>query len=155
MKRTLDFLKSLAQYLGFVAGGVTLFLIFAPVVGYLPYSDRPGPGWHGTFPALSVREFIANTGAMLEYGLFLAVLFVIPGAFGVLVIRGVERVVRTLTWRRVLATLIGALIAGYWMLSAGWYISAGAPLHVLSIVLGGIAGAWLLTRPAKFVERGA
>ena len=155
MKPLLAYLKSVAKYLGFVVGGITLFLILAPVVGYLPYSDRPGPGWHGTFPGLSPREFVANTGAMLEYGLFLAILFVIPGAVAVLVIRGAERLVPRREWRRALGALVGALFAGYWMLGAGWYIAAGLPLLILAVILGGVAGAWFLTRPVEFREQGA
>jgi hypothetical protein len=45
MRLLLRFLKAVALYLATVVGGVTLFLIFAPLFGYLPYSDRPGPGW--------------------------------------------------------------------------------------------------------------
>ncbi len=155
MKPLLSYLNSVAKYTGVVVGGVTLFLILAPVVGYLPYSDRPGPGWYGTFPALSLREFVANTGAMLGSGLFFAVLFVIPGAVAVLVLRGVERFVHRLAWRRAIGTLVGALFAGYWMLGAGWYISAGLPLLILAVILGAFAGAWLLTRPVEVLELGA
>jgi hypothetical protein len=155
MKPLLGYLKSVAKYLGVVVGGITLFLILAPVVGYLPYSDRPGPGWHGSFPALSLREFVSNTGAMLEYGLFLAMLFVIPGAAAVLVLRGIERLVRRHAWRRTWGACVGALFAGYWMMGAGWYIAAGLPLLVLAIILGGVAGAWFLTRPVEFRGQGA
>jgi hypothetical protein len=29
-----------------ILGGLFVYLIFAIAVGYLPYSDRPGPGWY-------------------------------------------------------------------------------------------------------------
>jgi hypothetical protein len=150
----LRFLKSLALYLATVAGGVTLFLIAAPLFGYLPYSDRPGPGWFGQFPALGWGEFWANAWEMLGYGLFLAVLFVIPGALGLLLARGVERLVRHRRVQRALAAVVGALAAGWWMLGAGWYISAGWALLVLAVALGGVAGACILVRPTGRLEAG-
>jgi hypothetical protein len=141
------FAVSLALYLAVVAGGVTLFLILAPVVGYLPYSDRPGPGWFARFPALGWRAFWTNAWGMLEYGTFLAILFLIPGAAGLLLIRGVERLVRHQAVRRALAACVAAAAAGWWMLGAGWYIAAGPALFWLAVALGAVAGGWLL--PAR------
>src|ERR1700674_315761 len=40
-------LASAGIYIGFVVGGTLLVLVGSSVIGYLPYSDRPGPGWHG------------------------------------------------------------------------------------------------------------
>jgi hypothetical protein len=138
------FIAALAKYAAFVVGGVTLFLILAPVVGYLPYSDRPGAGWHASFPALGLREFLANARDMLGLGLFLGILFVIPGAVGLLAIRGFERLSRHAWTRRIGAAAIAAATAGYWMLGAGWYIAAGVPLLVIATILGAVAGGWLL-----------
>ena len=155
MSVLLRFLKSLALYLATVAGGVTLFLIVAPLFGYLAYSDRPGPGWFGAFPALSWNQFWANAGGMLGYGVFLGILFLIPGAVAVLIIGGIERFVRHQVLVRVLAAVVAALGAGYWMLGAGWYIAAGPALLVVAIILGGLAGAWFLVRGRQVPDRGA
>jgi hypothetical protein len=144
MRVLLRFVKSVALYLATVVGGVTLFLIFAPLFGYLPYSDRPGPGWFAQFPALSWGQFWSNAWGMLGYGLFLAILFLIPAGLGVLLIMGLERVVSHSLTRRGLAALVAAVAAGWWMLGAGWYISAGMPLLVAAILLGAIAGGWLI-----------
>jgi hypothetical protein len=147
MPAFLRFAKSLALYVVIVAGGVTLFLIVAPIFGYVPYGDRPGPGWYGEFPALGWTEFWANAWGMLQYGSFLALLFVIPGTLGLLLIRGMQRVVSHQTAQRALTSLIAAVAAGWWMLGAGWYISAGWPLLVLSAFLGALAGAYVLALP--------
>ncbi len=155
MRVLLRFLKSLAFYLGTVAGGVTLFLIIAPLFGYLSYSDRPGPGWFGGFPTLGWQQFWANAGDMLGYGAFLGLLFLIPGAIAVLIIRGIERFVRHQVLARVLAAMVAALGASYWMFGAGWYISAGRVLLVIAVALGGIAGAWFLVRQRQVLDRDA
>jgi hypothetical protein len=149
MHIVLRFAKSLALYLATVAGGVTLFLILAPLFGYLPCSDRPGPGTFDRFPALGWQAFWANAWDMLGYGLFLGLLFLIPGAVGVLLIRGVERVVRRLLALRLLAATIAAGVAGGWMLGAGWYIAAGPALLAVAVALGAFAGGWLLTGRAS------
>lgn len=149
MKLILRFIAAVAKYVAFVVGGITLFLILAPVAGYLPYSDRPGPGWHGSLPALGISEFLANAWSMLGYGLFLAVLFVIPAAVAVLVIRGIEMIVHRTGLRRIAAGVVAGLAAGYWMLGAGWYIAAGTAMFVLAVILGVTAGAWLLFSRAE------
>lgn len=52
--------KSLALYLLGAVGGTVTFLSLAPVVGYLPYSDRPGPGCLGSFSAVNWHEFVQS-----------------------------------------------------------------------------------------------
>lgn len=155
MRVLLRFLKSPALYLVTVGGGVTLFLIITPVFGYLSYSDRPGPGWFGAFPALSWKPFWTNALGMLGYGAFLGILFLIPGAVVVLIVRGIERFVRYQVLARVLAALVAALAAGCWMLGAGWYIAAGPELLFVAVFLGGLAGAWFLVRQHQLPDRDA
>jgi len=147
MRALVRFFRSLALFLLVVVGGVTLFLILAPLFGYLPYSDRPGPGWYGRFPAMGWSEFRASSWDMLGFGLFLGIVFPVPGAAGVLLIRAFECAVRNRTARRGAATLIAALAAGWWILGAGWYISAGLPLLVLATLLGAVTGGALLASP--------
>ncbi|MGH7647830.1 MAG: hypothetical protein ACREND_06910 [Gemmatimonadaceae bacterium] len=155
MRVLLRLLQSFALYLGTVVGGVTLFLIIAPLFGYLSYSDRPGPVWFGGFPALGWQQFWANAGDMLGYGAFLGLLFIIPGAVAVLIAWGIERWIRHPVLARGLAAVVAALGAGYWMLGAGWYIAAGPALLVVAVVLGGVAGAGLLVRQRQFPDHGA
>ena len=49
-----------ALYVLVVIGGTVAFLCIAPIFGYLGYSDRPGPGWFGHFPAVTWSEFRDN-----------------------------------------------------------------------------------------------
>src|SRR5215472_8219291 len=44
-----------------LAGGVFLLLVVSSAVGYLPYSDRPGPGWFSPhLPTLRESGFFAS-----------------------------------------------------------------------------------------------
>lgn len=46
LRPVLRFLQALLGYVAVGGGGVTTFLILAPLFGYFPYSDRPGAGWY-------------------------------------------------------------------------------------------------------------
>ena len=129
-------LKSTFVYCLLVAGGLTLFLILSPVFGYLPYSDRPGPGWHGSFPALTWREFWANTGSMLEFGLFFAILLAPAGAICTLVVRGLGAASFPPLMRHVLAGVAAIVVTGYFVAAIGWYVALGVPGLVVSITFG-------------------
>src|SRR5260221_3705187 len=60
----IDLILRVALFIGVVIGGTVLFMIVAELVGYLPYSDSPGPGWVG-IPALSLAE----VGHVVSFGL--------------------------------------------------------------------------------------
>ena len=150
----LRFLRSLALYVALLTGGVTLFLVLSPLFGYLPYSDRPGPGWFGTFPAIGWRDFWANAWEMVGTGLFLGLMAVIPCAVAVLIVRAAERWVRRPMVVRFLSGFLAALFAGYWMLGAGWYIAAGFPLLIVAVILGAAAGVWVVPDRSRKVVQG-
>ena len=146
MRLVKSFLVDLGRLLILVTGGVTIFLIFAPLFGYLPYSDRPGPGWYGSFPAMTFGEFTSNAWDMTVNGAFLAVLFIIPGSVAVLSFWTLRRFVRRPWLLRGTSALLVAAISTYWMLGAGWYIAAGFALVALAGILGLLAGMWLASR---------
>src|SRR4029077_16463213 len=55
----LDWVMSLGLYVVVVAAGTLLFLINSSIVGYLAYSDRPGPRWgRGVFSWSEVKFFV-------------------------------------------------------------------------------------------------
>lgn len=149
------FVKSIAVYLLFVAGGLTLFLIVAPLFGYLPYSDRPGSGWFGAFPALGWTQFWQNALKMLGFGLFIAMLIALGGAVIVGLIRLSERLKAPLLAVRVGGAIASALVTAYFVLGAGWYVALGLPAWIVSIVLGAIAGGWFLPRKRPVGVAGA
>jgi len=105
-----------------VAGGVFLVLILLTLIGYLPYSDRPGPGWQG-----------AHLPGLREVGFFLgwAFPFVAPFAayWGVLLFI----FVRTLGWFGtpiLVLRFVGGVVCGFLGLlivsASGWYIAISA-----------------------------
>jgi hypothetical protein len=143
-KTVLRFLRAFVLYLGIVIGGITLFLMLAPLVGYLPYSDRPGSGWFGVFPALGWQAFWGNAWRMLEMGVGFARLFVRPAMILAVVMLLFERLCHQRTVVRVLGGTLGGLIAGYFMLAIGWYIAADSSLLVLAVLLGAVAGITML-----------
>lgn len=136
-------------YVGVVVGGLTLFLAFAPVFGYLAYSDRPGPGWLGGFPAVGWADFWAGAGEMAGAGAFMAVLFLIPAAILVGAVSLLEAVTKRAAVVRTAAAVLAAPLTGYWALSAAWYISGAPVLGVLGLLLGGLAGAFVLPAAAS------
>ena len=144
-----DVTKGTLLYLAIVAGGLTLFLVLAPIFGYLPYSDRPGPGWYGHFPALGWSEFWSNALEMLSYGTFIALLIAIGGGVCVLLIRLAERFGAPLLAVRLAGGLLTAIVTGWFVLGAGWYIALGLPAWITATTLGLIAGAWILPRRAR------
>ncbi len=150
LRSALRYLRGIAgatlRFTAIVSGGVTLFLIFAPVVGYLPYSDRPGPGWFGSFPAISPSQFFENSLSMLSTGLFLALLLLLPALVCTLTVRLIEALLRRPPIAQVVGGLCGGVLGGYWMTGAGWYISAGEALFWLALVLGVGAGVGAVPR---------
>ena len=135
------------RFTGVLAGGVSVFLIIAPVFGYLAYSDRPGPGWFGSFPAISFSEFVANAAAMIPNGLFLAILLLLPALLCALTVRVAELFPIPLRAVQVIGGLAGGVIGAYWMLGAGWYLAAGEAMFWLALALGVYAG--VATMPRK------
>lgn len=135
-------------WLGVVIGGLTLFLALAPLFGYLPYSDRPGPGWYGRFPAVGWAEFWLHAWEMAGAGAFFAILFILPATLLVLAVRACETMGMRAGVVRVVAALLSALVSGYWAMAAAWYIAGAPVLGLLAIALGAVAGACVLPADA-------
>src|SRR4029077_16422548 len=113
-----------------IAAGIlpSILLVVISSVGYLPYSDRPGPGWQ--MPHLAGAEelqFFANFAFLLLkatalYGL----IFAVSGL--ILAFCSLPR------WAlRVLAAPTASLASGLMMASGGWLIAI-APVGVWAAV---------------------
>lgn len=140
-------LKTFGQYALVVVGGLTAFMILSPVVGYLPYSDRPGPGWYGFFPTFTLAELWDLTVYMAGFTSFVlwtAVFYITPL---IVLTRVAERLgVRSGAVRVVGATAMGVMT--WWIVcGVGWFIAIGLVPVIVATLLAIVFGVWLL--PSK------
>lgn len=147
----LDWVKSLGLYVVVVVAGTILFLISSSMVGYLAYSDRPGPGWgRGVFSWAEVKFFIGWLPLLAYFLLFLgAALF--PFA----------RILGRFHSPRWVIRVFGGAFAGVaaliGVLSSGWYIAISQYPVYAGAVCGLVFGALLLPRfsgPQRVGQRG-
>jgi hypothetical protein len=154
-KLVLDGAKSLGLYLLVVVGGTVAFLSVAPVVGYLPYSDRPGPGWFGSFPAVNWLEFVENFRFMLGWAMLLAPYAVVAG----LIIFSLARALEFVRTPRLIVALVCAVISacfsGYLVLAFGWYIAIDTLPVYFAMLMGLLFGGLLLPKRRVVADSGA
>ena len=147
MKRLLiDLLRSVGLYVLLIVGGSFLFLCLAPVFGYLPYSDRPGPGWIGKFPAIGWADFRNTVEYMLGWALLLLPYAIVAG----LIVFSVARLLERFRTPRIAVALVAAVVAGlvseHIVLGIGWYIAIARAPGYVAMALGLIYGGLLLPR---------
>ncbi len=113
----LDWLKCLGLYVLVVAVGTLLFLIGSSIVGYLAYSDRPGPGWRrGGFSWTEVKFFAGWLPLLIYFLLYVgAALSVRPPSW---VVSFAPRWVL-----RVFGGIFAGVAGLVGVLAAGWYIA--------------------------------
>jgi hypothetical protein len=146
-------LKSLARrfagtallFSAVVGVGTSFVLLLSSCFGYLPYSDRPGPGWWGRVHWPSWNEFTSYIGFTPWFAYFC--LFFGLGLFGLCLVLGVASTPRWLN--RLLGGAIAAPAAGLAVTAAGWYFALAAIGPDAAIVLGLIYGVFLFPR---FIE---
>jgi hypothetical protein len=141
MKRLLrDYGIAVGSYVALLSVGLVLTLTISSAVGYLPYSDRPGPGW--TQPVFSF--------ALLGFYLSWSVLLLLPTAIYGTVIFAWLRLLTFLDAPRVITRVVGALSAGlvafYVTAGVGWYLSIALFPVFVAAGLGAGWGALLLPR---------
>ncbi|MGD0908358.1 MAG: hypothetical protein ABSA96_12300, partial [Candidatus Acidiferrales bacterium] len=143
-----DWVKSLGLYAVVVAAGTLLFLVGSSIVGYLAYSDRPGPGWgRGIFSWDELKFFIGWLPLLIYFLLYLGVAL-FPFA-------------SLLNWFRSprwLLRVFGGLFAGtaalIGVLAAGWYIAISQYPALAGGLSGVIYGTLLLPRRAGLSTSG-
>jgi hypothetical protein len=141
----MDVVKVILTYFGALAGGVFLALTLSTAVGYLPYSDRPGPGWYG--PQIPPLEEIAY---YLDFSfLFLGRLTAIA-AIIFLVLARILGVLHMPKWAIAsYGALTVALVSLIAVSAAGWYIAIAAFPVYAGGVIGLLYGAVALPRFAR------
>jgi hypothetical protein len=131
-----DYVTAVGSYVGLIAVGLVITLTVSSAVGYLPYSDRPGPGWIG--PSFSFGQ--------LGYYLSWSTLLLLPSAIYTTGIFVFARLLSLFDAPLVVIRIIGALSAAFIGLvlasGVGWYISMAAfPAYVaagLGVAWGGV-----------------
>jgi hypothetical protein len=136
----------LGQAVGFflllVTGMPLLAMVIMAFVGYLPYSDRPGPGWYGLRLALSVREL----RLFVDWWAFTAIA-AMPAAAVLFVFHRALRAIRTPRWLSASVCGVASLfVSMYLLLAAGWYIALSLVFVVLAGLTGLVYGTLLLPR---------
>lgn len=135
-----DYAVAVGSYMALISLGLVLTLTLSSAVGYLPYSDRPGPGW--TEPSFSLGQL----GFYLSWSLLLLLPMAIYGTMlfawlRVLSVLGTPRILL-----KVVAALGAGLLANVLAAGVGWYIAIAAfPVYVAA-ALGAGWGALLLPR---------
>jgi hypothetical protein len=135
-----DYILAVGWYMTLVVMGLVVTLVISSAVGYLPYSDRPGPGWVG--PAFSLGQ--------LGYYASWATLLLLPTAAYGSALFAYHRLLRFLDAPLPLIRLIGAATGGIVTLvlaaAAGWYIAMAAFPAWAAAGLGALWGAAVLPR---------
>jgi hypothetical protein len=135
-----DWVKSLGLFAVVVAAGTFIFLVSSTVVGFLPYSDRPGPGWErAAFNWQEVNFFVGWLPLLIYPLLFLGI-----ALFPFARLLGWFRAPRLLL--RVFGAVFSAVAALIAVLAAGWYIAISQSAALAGALSGMIYGAVLLPR---------
>lgn len=135
-----DYLLAVVWYMALLVPGLVITLTVSSAVGYLPYSDRPGPGWVG--PSFSWGQ--------VGYFASWSVLLLAPVAIYGTAVFGYLRLLSFLSAPQLLIRVLGAVAAGIVSFAvaagAGWYIAMAAFPVWIAAGLGAVWGAVLLPR---------
>ncbi|HXN24791.1 MAG TPA: hypothetical protein VOA41_18815 [Candidatus Dormibacteraeota bacterium] len=129
-------------YALFLGCGTFLLLVVISAIGYLPYSDRPGPGWYSAhIPNLQEVSYYASWATLfvgpfaLLWGMLLFVLVRALGWFA------------TPRWLvRIIAAVIAFFLSLLGLASAGWYIAIAGVVVYGGAGIGSLFGGWILPR---------
>ena len=141
-----DLVNALGRYTITVVGGTGVFMLLAPLAGYLPYSDRPGPGWHGGPFEVQWREFVGYAGFVLVWLLFFAAYGFVVAFVTLALVRTLERFGAPIALVRAAGGLISAALTFFLLGQVGWYISLGLVVGVVGALLSTYFGAFQLPR---------
>ena len=127
-----NFGKHLLWGLLIISGGLFLYMVFVQTIGYLPYSDRPGPGWYRNEISISWDQIVYILGFISMLSIYiLAELILVYGLF---------LLFRLIGYNRITYSILGGIIVGflsfYSTLGIGWYIA----IDLSSVIAGGILG---------------
>lgn len=135
-----------------VALGTSTTLLVASCIGYLSYSDRPGPGWYGPRHWPTWQEILTYFGFAPWFAYFC--LFFGLGLLGLSLILSFASSPKWLN--RILGGVFSLLSAGLAVMGAGWYIALSSLGAYASLLFGLIYGVFVFpvfTRPWRMHVR--
>jgi hypothetical protein len=147
----LDYLRNAVLFLLASSGVAALAVIILPLIGYMSFGDRPGPGWYG-LPKQITWDGILS---LVEYAVALPVFGAIPALIYFVVPYAAVRLLQLTRLPRWVSQVIGGLFCGIVALlvieMAGWYIALGALAAYAGILGGALYGAFVMAcrRPAR------
>lgn len=136
------FLGTTLLFSAFVGLGTSLALLISSCIGYLPYSDRPGPGWwgHPHWPALvEITTYLGFAPAFAYFSLFFGL-----GFFGLALVLGFASAPRWLS--RVLGALLAGAAAVLAVAGGGWYFALAPIFPDVAGIIGLLYGTLLFPR---------
>ena len=134
-----SFLWTALSYIVFTAVLPNLLLLIVNCSGYLPYSDRPGPGWQS--PHLPSKDELGFFLGFAAYMVRPTAIYAL--AFGVIgLLFGLCSLPRWLV--RLLGSPLALIAAGFLMMAAGWMIAISALGIYVAAVCGFVWGLLLL-----------
>ncbi len=125
--------------------GTSLVLLLSSCLGYLPYSDRPGPGWWGRLHWPSWTEAATYIGFAPWFAY--SCLYFGAGLFALSLVLGAASTPRWLN--RLLGGTVAAVTAGLGVLGAGWILALAEIGPDSALILGLLYGVFLFPR---FIE---
>jgi hypothetical protein len=149
---TKAFVKSVALFLLVVVGGTAVFMIASSFIGYLPYSDRPGPGWYGWFPVRSAAALVRVVWFMVSFALLCLPAAAVYGSLLVLVIRGIEYFRPRRLFVAVASAIAASFVSILVIAGVGWLIALGRVTVYVAGILGLAYGAFLLPKRTDIVS---
>ena len=142
----LDYLRNAVLFLLASSGVAALAVIILPLIGYMSFGDRPGPGWYG-LPKNITWDGIRS---LVEYALALPVFGAVPALIYFLVPYACVRLLQLTRLPRWVGQLVGGLLCGAVALliieMAGWYIALGALAAYTGVLGGTLYGALVMAR---------
>lgn len=124
-----------------VIGGIALFMAGGMLLGYLPYSDRPGPGWYGPRQTIGAMPMIWQWLSLNPWAppLHAAMIFLLMKVLSL-----VPRLPRVVV--RIVGSLIAVAVAVIWVGATGWYFALSLSVQWAALVLAIAYGVWFLPR---------
>jgi hypothetical protein len=138
----IQFLGTAVLFSALVSAGTCLVLLAASSFGYLPYSDRPGPGWysHAHLPTWEEVKIYCGFVSFFAYFVFFqgCVIYVLS------LILNLSTPPRWLV--RTIGGLVSFLAAGLAVLGAGWYIALAPIGSYAAATMGLLYGIFLFPK---------